>query len=77
MPTARPSISARESAAVGMSTNAAATNIPSAPMPTPMPAVMMGRPAATTAPKVMTRMRNATPMPMISGRCGTSTLYPG
>ena len=36
-------------------------------MTTPMIAVRIGRPAATNAPKVTSRMTNATIMPMISG----------
>ena len=74
MPQDNPSINARDSDADGMSTNAATTKMPRAPIPTPIPAVRIGSPAAVTAPKVTSRIRNAAPMPMISGRWGTATL---
>ena len=46
-------------------------------MPTPTHAVRIGNPAATTAPKVITRMTKAATIPMISGNSETMTLYPG
>ena len=46
-------------------------------MPTPIPAVMIGSPAATTAPKVTSKIRNATTEPMISGQFGGLDLVPG
>ena len=44
---------------------------------TPMSAEMMGSPAATNAPNVTIRIRNATMMPMSSGSSDSGSCDPG
>jgi hypothetical protein len=77
MPHDSPSISPSDSAAEGTSTKAAMPVMPATPMATPTSAVAMGSPAATTAPKVISRMTNAAMTPKISGMSGMLNRKPG
>ena len=66
MPTASPIIVARVAVLEPRSRNAVAAVMPEMPIPMPMRAVRMGRPAATREPKVSTRTASATAMPISS-----------
>ncbi len=79
MPTARPIITASTGVIELTSVNAVMNTTISEPMAMPTTAVISGRPAATSEPKVITRTAAAMVMPMISDVALTATgsIMPG
>ena len=67
MPTARPSISARVGAVLETVTAEDITTTALSVTPTPISEVMIGMPADSSEPKVITRIRNETSRPSSSG----------